>query len=46
MGKSILKGSGVLIALYLGVKYATGAGTLISKGASGTSTVVRTFQGR
>lgn len=35
-----------LIALFLGVRYATGAGTLLRSGANGGSKLVRTFQGR
>ena len=35
-----------LIALYLGVYYATGAGHLIKSGAGGSATVIRAFQGR
>lgn len=41
-----LKGVGLLIALYLGVRYATGAGSLITAGAKGTRTVVTSLQGR
>lgn len=37
---------GGLIALYLVVENATGSGTLITKGASGASTVVKSLQGR
>lgn len=46
MGRTYLKYSAVLIGLYLGVKYASGAGTLISKGASGAATITKTLQGR
>lgn len=35
-----------LIALYLGVANATGAGKLITDGANGFSTVTKTLQGR
>lgn len=41
-----MKYSALLIAMYLGVKYASGAGTLITKGASGAATVTKTLQGR
>lgn len=46
MGRTYLKYSAVLIGMYLGVRYASGAGTLISKGASGVSQVTKTLQGR
>lgn len=46
MGRTYMKYSAVLIGLYLGVKYASGAGTLISKGASGSATVIKSLQGR
>jgi len=36
----------ILIAIYLGVYYWTGAGTLLEKGSTGTANVVRAFQGR
>lgn len=38
--------TGGLIALYLVVNYATGAGKILSTGASGAQTVIRTLQGR
>jgi hypothetical protein len=46
MGRTFLKPATLLIALYLGVRYASGAGTLFTQGASGVSKVVKTFQGR
>lgn len=45
MRQALKYGAG-LIALYLGVYYASGAGRLIREGAGGTATVVRAFQGR
>jgi hypothetical protein len=44
--KSGLKWGGGLIALYLGVYYATGAGKLLDHGSKGAVNVVRAFQGR
>jgi hypothetical protein len=44
--RQALKGAGLLIALYLGVRYATGAGSLIKAGANGIRTDVTAFQGR
>jgi len=41
-----LVGSGALIAIYLLVSHATGAGTLISSTASGASKYAKTLQGR
>lgn len=35
-----------LIALYLFVNHASGAGTVISAGANGGSTVIKSLQGR
>lgn len=46
MGRKALTYGGGLIALYLAVRYASGAGTLLKNGASGTATVVKAFQGR
>lgn len=46
MYKQSLKYGVALIALYIGVANATGAGTLISSGASGGAKLVKTFQGR
>lgn len=43
--KGMTYGAG-LIALYLGVYYAAGSGSLISNGASGGATVIKAFQGR
>lgn len=46
MGKQALKYSAVLIGVYLGVAYASGAGTLISAGTNGGGTIIRSLQGR
>lgn len=46
MGKKALTYGAGLIALYLGVYYATGAGNLIKTGAAGGVSLVKTFQGR
>jgi len=46
VGRTYLKYSAVLIGLYLLVRNASGAGTLLSRGASGVSTVTKTLQGR
>lgn len=46
MGKKVLTYSGGLIALYLVVRNYTGAGSVLTNGAKGASTVVKTFQGR
>jgi hypothetical protein len=46
MTRKMLTLGGGLIALYLGVYYATGAGNLIKTGASGGATIIRAFQGR
>lgn len=46
MGKQIIGGTIVLVAIYLGVAYATGAGTLLGTAFSGYSGAVRTLQGR
>ncbi len=46
MFKTGLKYAGGLIALYLGVYYATGSGTLIDKGSAGAVNLVKAFQGR
>ncbi|HWB38563.1 MAG TPA: hypothetical protein VHA75_21295 [Rugosimonospora sp.] len=46
MLRKIVVGSGLLIALYLGVAYATGAGQLIRSAASGASDYAKTLQGR
>ena len=44
--KQGLKWGAGLIALYLGVRYATGAGTLLKNGANGGVSIVKAFQGR
>lgn len=44
--KTFAKYGAGLIALYLGVYYATGAGTLLQQGQSGAVNVVKAFQGR
>jgi hypothetical protein len=44
--KTALKYSAGLIGLYLGVYYATGAGTLISDSSTGGVSLVKAFQGR
>lgn len=46
MGRLYMKYTAVLIALYLGVRYSSGAGTLISQAANGASTIDKTLQGR
>lgn len=46
MGKQALKYTATLIGVYLGVYYASGAGQLISAGASGGGTLIRNLQGR
>lgn len=46
MGRTYMKYSAVLIALYLLVKNASGSGTVLTKGAAGVSTVTKTLQGR
>lgn len=46
MIKSTLKGSAVLIALYLVLDKYTGAKSLIDSGAAGGGTIIRDFQGR
>lgn len=46
MGRRALTYSGGLIALYLVVRYSTGAGTVVSKSATGGRTLIKTFQGR
>jgi hypothetical protein len=45
MRKALTYGTG-LIALYLGVAYATGSGKVISASTNGAATLVKTFQGR
>jgi len=44
--KTALKYSAGLIALYLGVYYATGGGNLINAATSGATNVIKAFQGR
>lgn len=46
MGRTVLKYSAVLIAVYLGVAYSTGSGALISNATNFATGVVKTFQGR
>lgn len=46
MGRKALTYVGGLIGLYLAVRYASGAGTVLSAGANGSSTVIKTLQGR
>lgn len=45
MKKALAYGAG-LIALYLGVYYATGAGALLTNASSGSVNVIKAFQGR
>lgn len=45
MKKALAYGT-VLIALYLGVTYATGAGTDINDATNGATSLVKAFQGR
>lgn len=44
--RQALKYSAVLIALYLGVAYASGSGTLLREGSKGATGVIKAFQGR
>jgi hypothetical protein len=46
MGRTVLKYSATLIAIYLGVAYSTGSGKLIDSATNFAGTVVKTFQGR
>lgn len=46
MGRKVLTYTGGLIALYLAVAYASGTGSVISAGAKGGSTIIKTLQGR
>lgn len=46
MGKQALKYGFTLIGIYLGVAYASGAGQLISSGATGAATITHALQGR
>lgn len=44
--KKALTYSTILIALYLGVYYSSGAGTLLSGGSSAVDNTIKAFQGR
>jgi hypothetical protein len=44
--KTVIKWTGGLIALYLGLYYATGAGNLLKTGGGVYTGAVRTLQGR
>ena len=46
MGRKALVYTGGLIGLYLVVRHATGAGTVLHAGANGGAKFVRTLQGR
>lgn len=46
MGKKILTYSTILIALYLGVYYSSGAGVLLSGGSTAADNTIKAFQGR
>ena len=46
MTRQFLKYGAGLIALYLGVAYATGSGRLLSEGSKGTAGIIKAFQGR
>lgn len=46
MGKQTLKYGTTLIAIYLGVFYASGSGQLITAAANGGGTLIRNLQGR
>lgn len=46
MGRTALKYGAVLIGMYLAVAYATGSGELLTKGAQGTTQVIKAFQAR
>jgi hypothetical protein len=45
MKKGLFYGT-VLIAIYLGVVYSTGSGTIITDGTAGATNVIAAFQGR
>lgn len=45
MKKMLTYGAG-LIALYLVVEHYTGAGTVLTKGASGSTSIIKALQGR
>jgi len=44
--RTVLVGTGMLIALYLGLSYATNGGKLIAAGTQGYVAGVRALQGR
>lgn len=44
--RSVLKGAGYLIGGYLILYYATGAGTVLTNGASASSQIIKSLQGR
>lgn len=46
MGRKALTYGAGLIALYLGVHYASGAGSLLTAGANGGTSIVKSLQGR
>lgn len=46
MGKKILVYGAGLIALYLLVEHASGGGTLLSSGSSGSVSIIKALQGR
>lgn len=46
LAKSFLKGTGVLIGVYLAVSYYTGAGRLLAGGTNAYVAGVRVLQGR
>jgi hypothetical protein len=45
MRKALTYGAG-LIAIYLVVEHYTGAGTLLTKGAAGSTSIIKALQGR
>lgn len=46
MSRQFLKYGAGLIALYLGVAYATGSGRLLREGSLGVTRITKAFQGR
>lgn len=46
MFKTLLVGTGALVAIYLGVSYATGAGRVIGAASGAYNSGVKTLQGR
>lgn len=46
MFKKVATYVGGLIALYLVVEHATGTGQIMTNGANGSATVIKTLQGR